>query len=210
MKRISLNTVQSIILGVVLFSCQTREDKKERPISDTAEVTADSTQQIIRKDTVKVASLLAKGNIKVLFNKKDETLNFIYKSGEIQKTYEIGRYSNTFGDPPEVELKDLDENNVGILITTNLVQLGQSADALAFYSFNIKTEQLKELCVLDDIAVHDMQMDTLQASEITYYDYFIDNSKNQIVVKEYSPYKSLTNKKVIYKTRTRTCSYKLK
>ena len=148
-------------------------------------------------------SLVNSGNIKIVFDKNNEMVELLYNNNGLLEKYKIGRYTNTFGDAPVVEIKQINDSETVIIIITNIVQLGQSSDELTLYSFDIVKKQLNKICDIEDIAVHDMEIDTL--SNIIHYSYSIDKEKKKLILEEYSPYKSLdkslSGKKFVTKTK---------
>lgn len=179
---------------------------------------SNDTKNYHEKDNAK--SSVAKNEINKYENMMDTVLNrerylFIFnnESGKVSliinsKIIEVGRYNSSLISRPEIEIYPLNKNNLGIIIMTHIEQFGKSIDGLHLLTYNINNKKIKSLCDFSDIALHNIDTDTLD--NIIYFDYIIDDKNNKIVVKEYLPYKNLENIKQKYKIKSRKCIYTLK
>jgi len=190
-----------LILSSVLIACRstTQKAKLANPVVDSA-YHKDSTRSQL---PVIFDSLVNNGVIKAVFNKNSETVNVIYKINKKEITLKLGKYSNTFGDPPDISITKLNGNNIGFIIKTNYINLGWSMDNIYIYGFDIKTRSIKMLCEVNDINEHGAELDTLPEASTRFYNYSIDTLRQKLILNEYIPYKSLIDIAKKYKTITK-------
>lgn len=201
----NMSKISYLVLSLfIIFTTSCQNYNKHKEISSDAMDSAVITSHKI--DSVENKEVLVKNEaVKVFFNNESETVQLKYFSEQGERLFNLGRHVNTFGDPPIIEVNTIDSHNVGIVIITNLIQMGQSADNLTFFSFNKTNETINKVCEVTEIAVHDMEIDTL--SNIKHYDYRIDKKKKLLIIEEYIPYKSLENQSFKYKIKTQKFSF---
>lgn len=150
-------------------------------------------------------SLIQEFHIKTFFDQDDKSLFIEFIKNRQPKRQYIGRYSNTFGDAPKVDLIQINDKTVGIVIVINFLQLGQSGYGMYFFTFDLNEEHLIKLCEFPDISIHDMLQDTL--SDIQYFDYLIKTDTKEFLLMEYHPFKT-SKSDTQYTIKTSECYFK--
>lgn len=196
--------LNNLLLVSIFLFCLSCSNEQKGNTTDTLKSDTINVAEKVLENIICCDSLIQKFKVKSVFDKNSQSLFLEYAFNKQVKKMNIGRYSNTFGDAPNVDITQIDKRNGGIVITTNFLQLGQSSYELYFFSFNLFEERLSKLCEFSDIAIHDMQQDTL--SNIQYFDYEVKMKDKKFILKEYAPYKSL-NVESKYTIKTSECNY---
>jgi hypothetical protein len=157
----------------------------------------DSTTIVYKEKIDEVTVLNQNSSFEVIYKEADGVLGVLLNSNVF---IEIGKYHNTFNQPPhEIKVEDIGNNKYLIFISTNQIQMGISQDALNVFGFNKTTKIITKLCGFENLGIYSEESGIDTLVDIKLYDYKFIKRENpsefEIDIFEYKPYKSNDNSK---------------
>jgi hypothetical protein len=203
----SLNKIYvlSIFIFLCLVSCKEKiESDSDNEIHDSIVVMLKDSILIDTNDTKLIKhpidediEIIARSNknMAVSYDENSRLVCVIYNDS----IYRLGNFSNTFALPPNINFEKIDEN-VGILIESNIIQMGLSNYHFYLFEFDTINKKIFNRCTISKVSTRNLDKDTF--INPIYHEYKI--RAKEFILKEYHPYKSDT---VQYTVKTHSCKW---
>lgn len=151
--------------------------------------------------------VVARNNLKIFYIENKHLLYLEYFDGKAKHTQTIDTISGWSGIAPYVILDSLDNNKVSIVLEIFTPAPSFASSDVYVYIFDTHNQQVKQLCYFESVGTYERENEDKFPEDIEFYDYFIDRSKKEIIVKEYKPYKSNSEKNKYTTVVEKRCGY---
>lgn len=200
-----------IILGIITLIQPNKNDTSGNSslekLSDSVSKEQLDTTQPYWSGSATPELVIKKNNLKILYIENKHLLYLKYFDGKKKNTQTIDTISGWSGIAPYVTLDSLDKNKVSIVIEIFTPAPSIAASDMYVYVFNTHDMQIKQLCYFESVGRYERENEDKFPKDIEFYDYFIDRNKKEIIVKEYKPYKSKSEKNKYTTVVEKRCGY---